>query len=174
MKTGRWLAITVGTLIWSIALWFGLISLSANRTVAFATIALGMAFSLYAIAGFSGVADPATTGFRASLAAIGVATACLLLFWGTGIDTFAVVAPLAASGVGGALALGPAVDRVRFGFRVMALALVTAAITWVYTIDYTVYGLVAPLVVYPASGLGDRAHDRAQEVLAEQETSNEA
>ena len=170
MRAGRWLAILVGTLIWSLALWFGFLSLSTSRAVALATIAVGLAFSLYALAGFSGIDDIGTVGFRASLVALGVAALCMVGFWATGRDTLVVVAPLLAPGVGGALALGPEVDRMRIGFRLAGVALVTAAIAWVYSIDPTVYGLVAPLVIFPILGLGDRVHDRAQEVLAEQDS----
>ncbi|MGI9667858.1 MAG: hypothetical protein ACR2N2_12320 [Acidimicrobiia bacterium] len=167
MRTGRWLAILVGTLIWSIALWFGLISLSASRTTALAVIAVGMVFSLYALAGFSGVHDPATTGFRASLVALGTALACILLFWGTGLDTFAIVAPIFGAGVGAALALGPEIQPARIGFRIVGVAIVAFAFTWVYRVDHNVYGMLIPIVTYPIVGVADRFFDRAQEVAAE-------
>lgn len=172
MRAGRWLAIAVGTLIWSLAVWFGLISLSTSQTTALAVIAIGMVFSFYGLAGFSAVADAATVAFRASLAGLGAAMACILLFWGTGIDTFAIAAPIIGAGIGGSLALGPEIQPTRIGFRVAGIALITIAFTWVYRVDHNVYGMLFPIVTYPILGIADRVFDRAQEVAAETEHLN--
>lgn len=167
MRSGRWLAIIVATLVWSIGLWFGLLSMNIDRTVAIATIGIGLIIAVYATAGFSGAPDIATSGFRGSLIGLGAAVLALLAYWFTDIDALVVGAAPFAAGIGGTFALHPSDDRLRDAVRAVAVGVVTVILVLVYRIDPTVYGLVAPLLSFPALGIADRIYDRGREVVAE-------
>lgn len=167
MSPNRWLAIAVATLVWAIALWFGFFSLPIDRTVGLAIIAVGLVFSMYALAGFSGAIDIGTTGFRASLIAIGVVLVLLLAYWGSGIEGLVVASPVLGAGFGGAYALAPNDDAIRFWSRCAAAAVVSVAMVWVFGVDSGVYGLVVPLVSFAPLGIADRIYERAREVVGE-------
>ena len=167
MTRSRWFAIAVATLVLSISLWFGFLALSIERFTAFAIIGVGLAFSMYALAGFSGAEDIATAGFRSALWALGTAIALVIGFQLTGADALAVSAPIAGAGVGAANALEPAGDRSRWIVRIGAVGLLCVAMVWVYNVDHTVYGLVAPLLVFPVIGAVDRYYERVIQVVGE-------
>jgi len=167
VKSSRWLAIIVATLVWTIGCWFGFISMGANRGTGIAIIAVALIFSLYALAGFSGADDIGTTGFRGSLIALGVVILLLLSYWGSGIEAFVVAAPILGAGVGGAFALAPRNDGARFWSRCVAVAPVAVAMVWVFGVDSGVYGFVMPLVTFGPLGLADVVFERAREVIAE-------
>lgn len=167
MTPHRALAIGVATLIWAISLWFGFLSLSGDRTIALVIIALGLVFSLYALAALSGAADLASTGFRASLSGLGTAIALLIASQVTGVDSFAIAAPLAAAGVGGSTALQPEPDSIGGGVRIGTTIAISLAFVWLFGIDRTVYGLMAPLVALPGLAVADRVLVRVRGVVAE-------
>jgi hypothetical protein len=156
----------VGTLVWAVALWFGFLSLSSDRTVALVIIAIGLAFGQYAIAGFSGAADVMGTGFRASLIALGVGIGMLVAFELTGADAVAVASPVAAMGAGAAFALQPVGDGTRRATRIAFVSIASVAMVVLYGVDHTVYGLIAPLVAVPVLPVADRLHARAAEIVA--------
>ncbi|MDJ0791456.1 MAG: hypothetical protein QNJ71_06140 [Acidimicrobiia bacterium] len=165
--TGRFLALAVATLVWSLSLWFGFLAFGTSRAIALAIMAIGLAFSLYAIAGFSGADDIGTTGFRATLIGLGVIALLFVSFWGSGIDTFVVAAPIVGGGFGGAYALTPADQPSRLLTRCAVVVVAAGIASWVYWVDPTVYGLIAPLVTFGPLAIADRIHDRAREILAE-------
>jgi hypothetical protein len=163
----RWFAIAVATLVWALALWFGFLAISTGRTVALITMGVGLVFSLYALAWFSGDPDLATSGFRSSLGALGTAIALVIAFSITDADAFIVAAPVAAFGVGAASALHPVPDGVGSAARIVAVVLMSGLLVWIHGIDHTVYGLLAPLVVLPAITIADHLVVRAREVVGE-------
>jgi len=167
VKASRWLAIVVATLVWTIGCWFGFISIGANRGSGIAIIAVGLIFAMYALAGFSGAQDIGTTGFRSSLVALGVTSLLLLAYWVSDIEALVVASPILGAGIGGAYALAPRNDGVRFWSRLAAVAVVAAAMVWVFGVDSGVYGFVMPLVTFGPIGLADIAYDRGREVIAE-------
>jgi hypothetical protein len=170
MTANRWFAIAVATLVWALALWFGFLALSTGRTIALATIGIGMVFALYALAGLSGAPDLAATGFRASLTGLGAGIALVIAFWSTGTDIFILAAPVCAFGLGAATALQPRPKGIGSSVRVAVVVVVSAIAVLVYNVDRTVYGLLAPLVVLPAMAIGDQLHERARDVVAEPTT----
>ena len=165
--TGRWLAILVATLVWTVGCWFGFFSMGASRGTGIAIIAVALIFAMYALGGFSGAEDIGTTGFRSSLIALGVITLLLLAYWGSGIEALVVGSPILGAAVGGAYALMPRGDGPRFWSRCGAAVIATAAMVWVFGIDSGVYGLVMPLVTFGPLGIADIVFDRATEVMAE-------
>ncbi len=162
MTPNRWFAVTVATLVWAIALWFGFLAVSSERIVAFVIVAFGLVFASYALAGFSGADDPFGTGFRSSLIGLGTGIALIIGFQITGTDTFAVATPVMAAGVAGAFGLEPGDDRIRVGVRVAAIGALTFMAVALYRIDPTVYGLVAPIVVFPGLAITDIYYDRVR------------
>ncbi len=156
----------VGTLVWAVALWFGFLSLSSDRTVALVVIAIGLVFGQYAIAGFSGATDVMGTGFRASLIALGIGMGLLVAFELTDTDSFAVAAPVAAMGIGAAIALQPVRDRGRLVTRIAVVIIASGAVVVLYGVDHTVYGLIAPLVPVPVLPVADHLHARAVGIVA--------
>ena len=167
MKSSRWLAIIVATLVWTISCWLGFISMGANRGTGIAILAVGLIFALYALAGFSGASDIGTTGFRSSLLALGIVSLLLLAYWGSGIEALVVASPLLGAGIAGAFALTPQSNGARFWARCIAVGVVTVALVWVFNVDSGVYGLMLPLVTFAPLGVADIAFDRASEVVAE-------
>lgn len=170
MTHSRPLAIGVGTLVWSVSLWFGFLSFSAARTTALVIIGVGLSFAVYAVAGFSGADDVATTGFRSALVAFGVAGVLVVAYLVTGIEGFVVAAPIAALGVGGTIALQPASDVVTLVTRCAITILASVIATWIYNVDPTVYGLVAPLFPLPALGIADTYTTRVRSAASESMT----
>jgi hypothetical protein len=163
----RWFAIGVATLVWTVSLWFGFLALSSERTIALTTIAVGLVFSVYTLAAFSGTADLATTGFRASATALAAGILLLGVAQITGVDSFVVVTPVVSFGVGAALALEPLPQGSGLAVRGIAVLVAAVLLALVYDVDHTVYGLVTPIVVLPMLAISDRLHDRAREVVAE-------
>ncbi len=161
-----WFAVTVATLVWALALWFGFLAVSSERVTAFAIIAFGLVFASYALAGFSGTDDPVGTGFRSSLIGLGTGIGLVIGFQITGIDTFAVATPVVAAGIAGAFGLEPTHDRVRIAARLASLGALTFLAVALYRIDSTVYGLLSPLIVFPAIAVTDVYFDRVRAGVA--------
>lgn len=136
-------------------MWFAFLSFSAARTTALVIIGVGLAFAVYAVAGFSGAEDAATTGFRSSLVAFAVAAVLVVAYMVTSIDGLVVAAPVAAMGAGGTLALQPSSDVVTLTARGAITVLASVIATWIYNVDPTVYGLVTPLFPLVALGIAD-------------------
>ena len=165
--SGRAIGLGVATMVWTLALWFGFLAFESARSIALALMAVGLAFALYAIAGFSGADDIGTTGFRATLIGLGAILLLFLTFWGSGIDSLVVAAPIVGAGFGGAYALTPRDDPARLAARGVAVVVAAGIAVWVYWVDPTVYGLIAPLVTFPPLLIADRLYERGRDIVAE-------
>jgi hypothetical protein len=163
----RWLAIIVGTLIVAMAFWFAVLTIPSNLTVGLLIFGIGLAFAMYSVAGFSRADDPMGTGFAAALIALGTVTALALFGQTLGLAGVLVIAPVAGIGVGGTRALAPTGDKSRNGARLGATVVASGIAFFVFTVDVTAYGLVAPLLALPLLGIADRLYDRGREVVAE-------
>ena len=164
--SGRTLGLAVAALVWALALWFGFLAFATARGVALAIMAIGLAFAMYAIAGFGGAPDIGTVGFRSTFIGLGAILVLFLAYWGSGIDSLVVAAPIVGAGFGGAYALGPYDDRGRILARWVAVVVVAGIAVWVYWVDHTVYGLIAPLVTFPPLLLADRLYERARDIVS--------
>jgi hypothetical protein len=168
MKGSRWLAISVGSLIVALAFWFAILAFASSWVVGGLIFGFGLSFAMYSVAGFSGAKDPMQTGFVAALTAL-VTASVLVLFSSIGnSDTVFVLAPVAAIGIGGARGLAPTGDKSRNLVRLGATAAVVGVLYFVFTVEVTAFGLVAPLLPLPALGIADRFYDRGREVVAEE------
>lgn len=167
MKQSKWLGIGVGTLVASLAIWFGLFAVESNRITGLGVIAVGIIFAMYAMVVFSGAQEGQTVAFHASLYAIVTATTLMIIFTATDSPSYLVASPVLALGIGGAIGLPPDGEPLRTLARVagvVAVALVAVAVYWV---DHTVYAIIAPLMPLPAVGLADRLLDGARAVINE-------
>lgn len=167
MKRSAWLGIVVGTIIASLAIWFGLFAIESNRTVGLIVISVGIVFAMYAMAALNGVDDTGTVAFHSSLYAIVAASALLIMFTATGSPSYVVAAPVVALGVGGVVGIPPVGDRLRMLSRAAAVIVVAIIAVAIYWVDPTVYALVAMLLPLPAVGLADRIFDRGVAIVAE-------
>jgi hypothetical protein len=158
----RGFAIGVGALVWAVSSWFGFLVFSTTSATAVTIMGVGLAFAVYAVAGFSGAIDVATTGFRSALIAFGVAAVAVVAYMATDVDGFAVAAPVLAVGVGCGLALQPATDPINIVVRLGVAMLVAIIAVWVYNVDPTVYGLVSPLMPLPALAVADTYYARVR------------
>jgi hypothetical protein len=163
----RGFAIAVGTLVWAVSSWFGFLAFSTASATAVTIMGVGLAFAIYAVAGFSGAPDVAATGFRSALIAFGVAAVAVVAYMVTNVDGFAVAAPVIAVGVGCGLALQPATDQVNVVVRFVVTVLVAIIAVWVYNVDPTVYGLVSPLMPLPALVVADTYYARVRAATSE-------
>ena len=168
MTPSRWLAIIVGTLVVAIAFWFAILTIPSNPIVGLLIFGAGLAFAMYSVAGFSRADDPFGTGFMAAITALGTAIALAIFAQALGMRGVLAVAPVAAIGIGGSRALAPTGDKSRNLARLAATAIAVAVAFFVFTVEITAYGLVAPLLPLPALGLADRFYDRGREVVAEE------
>ena len=167
MKRSVWLGIAVGTIVASLAIWFGLFAIESNRTVGLIVISVGIIFAMYAMAAFNGVADGGTVAFHSSLYAIVTASALLIMFTVTGSPSYVVASPVMALGVGGVVGVPPVGNRFRMLSRFAAVILVAIIAVAIYWVDHTVYAIVAPLLPLPAVGIADRIFDRGIAIVAE-------
>jgi hypothetical protein len=164
----RWLGISVGTLIVALAFWFMILASTSSLMTGLLIFGVGLAFSMYSVAGFSRAQDPMGTGFMAAIIALG--TGAVLAVFAQAVDIGAVLAlaPVVAIGVGGTRALAPTGDKSRNLARMVATAIVVAVLFFVFTVEITTYALVAPLVPLPVLGLADRFYDRGTEIVEEE------
>ncbi|MCL1599051.1 MAG: hypothetical protein M3094_07705 [Actinomycetia bacterium] len=167
MTGNRWLGILVGTMIAALTLWFGFLAIPSNHIIGLVIVGVGLAFAMYAVAGFSGAADPMGTGFMAALIALVSGITMAIIFQSTGMAVFIVLAPVAAISLGGVRALAPTQDKQRNTVRLGISAAVAIALWLVFTVEPTAYGLVVPLVLLPALGIADRIYDRGKEIVDE-------
>jgi hypothetical protein len=167
VKRSAWLGIGVGTVIASLAMWFGLFAIQSSRVTGLVVIFVGIIFAMYAMAAFSGVVDAGTVAFLSSLYALVTASALIIVFTATNSPSYVVAAPVLALGIGGAVGLPPAGSRLRTLSRSAAALLVTIAVVAVYWVDPTVYAMVAPLLPLPAVGVADRIFEAGEKVVAE-------
>ena len=167
MTHHRGFAIAVGTLMWAVSSWFGFLAISTAMATAVTIMGVGLAFAVYAVAGFSGAPDVAATGFRSALIAFGVAAVAIGAYVVTNVDGFVVAAPVVAVGVGCALALQPATDPANVMARLAVIALMAMISVWVYNVDPTVYGLVSPLMPLPALVVADTYYARVRAATSE-------
>jgi len=164
----RWLGISVGTLLSSLALWFGFLAIPTNALVGFLIVGTGLAFAMYAVAGFSGAEDPMDAGFVAALTALIVLAALVVVFWVTTIRPLIVLAPVLAISFGGTRALAPTRSKRRNAARLAMSSAVALGLYLVFIVEPTAYGLMAPLLPLPALGVADRIFDRGKEIVDEQ------
>lgn len=168
MTGNRWLGITVGTLVVSITLWFGFLAIPSNQIIGLAIVGAGLAFAMYAVAGFSGADDPMGTGFAAALISLVSGITMVIIFRSTSMPVFIVLAPIAAISLGGVRALAPTRDKQRNAVRLGVSAAVALALWLVFIVEPTAYGLMAPLLPLPALGVADRVFDRGRRIVNEQ------
>lgn len=168
MKSGKWFAIITATIVWTLALWFGFISMPSQRSVSLAIIAIGLVFSMYVLAGFGGGSAPMDVGFKAALTAVIVALVLLVLTGITGLEMFAVAAPIVGAGTGAAFAIPPVGDLSRAITRIAFVGALAIIMVWLWGADHTVYGATAPLFVFVVVAIADLGYDRSQQVLAEE------
>ena len=159
----RWLAIAVGTLVWALAFWFGLLAVPSDRTVGFAIMAVGLVFALYAVTFVAGGDTPTATAFRGSLLALACGCAVVLIAAVGDDERVAAAAAVLAPGVGGAICLPPARDVLRTGVRLAVTVGLTIVGVALYSTDATVFGLLAPLYVLPLLAVSDIYVDRVRE-----------
>jgi len=164
----RWVGISVGTLLSSLSLWFGILAIPANVLMGLVIAGVGIAFAMYAVAGFSGAENPMDTGFASALVALIVAASSVAMFGLTGIRPFIVLAPVLAIGFGGTWALAPTRDKRRNTARLAMSSVVAVTLYLVFTVEPTAFGLMAPLFPLPALGIADRLFDRGRDVIHEQ------
>jgi len=164
----RWLAIGVGTLIVALSFWFAILTVPSNTIVGLTIFGAGLAFAMYSVAGFSGADDLMQTGFTAAITALVAAGALAIFAQALDLREILALSPVAAIGVGGARALAPTGDKSRNLVRLLSTATVLAAMYFVFTVDITAYGLMAPLFALPALGIADRFYDRGRDIVAEE------
>jgi len=168
VKGSRWLGISVGTLTSALALWLALLAIPTSRPIGLLIAGVGLAFAMYSVAGFSGAQDPMSTGFNAALTALITAATLTVLFQSTSIRPFIVVAPVVAISLGGTKALAPTGDKQRNATRLAVSSVVIAGLYFVFIVEPTAYGLMAPLLPLPALGIADRIFERGKEIVDEQ------
>lgn len=151
----------------TLTMWFGFVSARTSPVMATALIAIGLAFAMYAVAGFSRLDDPFTVGFKAALYALVTGIGLLIAYQVTGNASFVIAAPVASAGVGGSFALVPVGERARATVRQAAAILVAVAMTYLFRVDDVIYAMISPLVALPALGIADRFYDRGKEVVDE-------
>lgn len=167
MKRSVWLGIGAGTIIASLAMWFGLFAVESNRTVGLVVISMGIILAMYTMAALNGVDDAATVAFHSSLYAIVAASTLVIIFAVTGSPSYVVASPVVALGVGGVVGVPPVGDRLRMLSRSAAVILVAIIAVSIYWVDHTVYALVAPMLPLPAVGITDRIFDQGIAIIAE-------
>lgn len=167
MTRGRGFASVVATAVFACGFWIGFLIFRSERSVGLAIIAVGVVAGIYTLVAMAGGENLGDTAFRASLQAIGLALMLLLAFQLTGIEALVVAAPIASAGVGVASALEPFAPRLRVWIRIGFVIGAATIATWVYGVDHTVYGLIAPFLPVPAVIGADRLVDRGEEVIAE-------
>ncbi|MEZ5175675.1 MAG: hypothetical protein R2823_05670 [Acidimicrobiia bacterium] len=174
MTRNSWLGILVGTLIFTLAMWFALLSITTAEVVGVGILGIGIALASYAVAGFSGVDDPLDVGFRASMYALVVGGVLLVVYQTADSELFLVLAPLVAIGVGGANALAPVASSSRRLVRLLGIIPVCLVAGFVYKVDPLVYGVFLPLTPLVGIGFADRLYDRGVEVLEGEPPNNSA
>lgn len=170
----KWQAIGVGTLVLALTMWFGFLAAKSSPIVATALIGVGLALAMYAVAGFSRVTDPFTTGFKSALFALITGIGLLVAYQVTGNASFVIAAPVASAGIGGSFALVPVGQRGMGTVRQGAAILAALVMTYLFRVDDVIYGLVSPLVALPAIGIADRFYDRGKDVVDEDPTGDQA
>jgi hypothetical protein len=167
VNPGKWVGISVGTLIAALGMWFGLFAIQSNRVTGLVVISVGIVMAMYALAAFSGVDDAGTVAFHSSLYAIVTASLMVIVFTATSSPSYIVAAPVLALGIGGVVGVPPVGSRYRMLTRGAAAVLVAIIAVTIYWVDHTVYALVAPLLPLPAIGVADRIFDRGEEIITE-------
>lgn len=167
MKRSVWLGIIVGTLIATLAMWFGLFAIQSSRATGLTVISLGIIFAMYAMAAFSGVEEASTVAFHSSLYAMVTASLLVIVFTATDSPSYLVASPVLALGIGGVVGVPPVGNRLRMLTRFVAVVAVTIAVVTIYWVDHTVYAMVAPLLPLPAVGIADRIFEAGEKVVAE-------
>jgi hypothetical protein len=172
MGPAKFGAVSVGTLVLIVSMWFGLLTVRTNPVVAVAFIAVGIIFALYTVAGFARVEDPFGVGFKASLFGMLVGIGLLIAYQATGNASFVLIAPATAAGVGGSFALPPLGERGRGVARQAAVVGVALMLAYVFRVDEVLYAIFTPLAPFPVLLLADHLLDRAKSVVEETDSSS--
>ncbi len=163
----RFAAAAVGTLILCIGMWFGLLTVRTAPVMAVTIIGLAMIFAMYAVAGFAGVDNIGNTAFKGAMFALVCGIGLLVAHRLTGNASFALIAPVTASGVGGSVVLTPLGDRGRSTARQVGVLIAAFAIAYVFRVDEVLYAIFTPLVPFPVIMISDRLYDRGKGVVGE-------
>jgi hypothetical protein len=168
MISRSWLALFVGSLVFTLSMWFALVAITGSEVVGAMILAVGLVLAVYAVAGFSGAEGPFDVGFKSSIYALVVGGVMLVASEATSNEQFLVLTPLVAVVVGGAQALAPVGNRARFLTRVTSLVPISLIAWLVFWVDPVVFAVVIPPIALVGVGLADRVYLRAKEVLAEE------
>jgi hypothetical protein len=160
-------SLLVGTLVFAISMWFGLLAVLASEAIGIAILGIGLAMTMYIVAGFSEAPEPLDVGFRAALIALGVGGVMFVTSEITESEQFLVLSPLVAAIAGVSFALNPVDKRGRRLARMAAVIPVGIVGGFVYTVDPLIYGVILPLVPLAAVGLAENFYDRGERVIAE-------
>lgn len=161
-------SLLVGTLVFAISMWFGLLAIIASETIGIVILGVGLVMTMYIVAGFSEAPAPFDVGFRAALIALGVAGVMFIVYEITSTDQFLILSPLVAGIAGVAHALNPVDQRSRRLFRLAAIVPVGLVGGFVYSIDPLIFGVILPLVPLPVVGIAENFFERGQRVIAEE------
>lgn len=160
-------SLLVGTLVFAISMWFGLLAVIASETIGIAILGVGLVMTMYIVAGFSGAPEPLDVGFRAALIALAVGGVMFIIYEITGTDQFLILSPLVAGIAGVAHALNPVDQRARRLVRLAAIVPVGLVGGFIYSVDPLIYGVILPLVPLAVVGIAENFFDRGQRVIAE-------
>jgi len=162
------LSLFVGSLVFAVSMWFGLLAVIAAEAVGVVILAVGIVMTMYIVAGFSEVPEPFDVGFKAALFALLVGGLMLVVYQVTDSESFLILSPLVSVIVGCAYALNPVDERGRRLARLAAIIPVGLVGGFVYSVDPVIYGVILPLVPLGAVGVAESFFERGQTVLAEE------
>jgi hypothetical protein len=157
----------VGTLISALAFWFAILVVPSSVVTGVLIFGGGVAFAMYSVAGFSRADDPMNAGFAAAITALVAAAGVAVFAQAVDVRGILAIAPVVAIGVGGTRGLAPTKDKSRNLVRLVATGVVVVAMYFLFTVEITAYGLIAPLVPLPALGIADRFFERGREIADE-------
>lgn len=149
-------------------MWFGLLAAIGAETVGIGILGVGLALTMYVVAGFSEAASPFDVGFKAAMISLIVGGLMLFVYGESGSENLFVLSPLIAVIVGASFALNPTDERGRRLARLAAMIPVGVVGGFVYSVDPLIYGLFLPLIPLAAVGLADNFYERGKRVVAEE------
>ena len=150
------------------AFWFAILTIPSNRLVGLLIFGVGLAFAMYSVAGFSRADDPMGTGFAAAIIALVSAAAIAISAQLVDARGILAIAPVIAISVGGTRGLAPTKDKNRNLARLVATVISAAVVYFIFTVEITAYGLIAPLIPLPALGIADRFYERGRAIVEEE------
>lgn len=159
-------------MVFAVSMWFGLLAVLGSDVVGMVVLGMGLAMTMYVVAGFSEAPDPLDVGFRAALVALITGGAMFVVYEATDSESFLVLGPLVAVIIGAAFALNPVGSRSRTLARLAAIVPVTLVGGFVYTVDPLIYGVLLPLTPLAAVGFAEYLYERGQQIVAEDPTES--